>query len=283
MNSDYRRGRQFFACIKSVNPDSQQKLSALLNDVAGSDSELVSAFRLLFGNPVYVSLFLAQAPLRAAERASLNSIAQSSLSSALAVRAEEFVRGYFDCDADARSVPIASSSSSRDPVFESNQHSTLSYSRNFESPRDVQEEVTLFADDIASGVMPSGGSASMGSPRDTPRSGMEFPFKAMLALILLVVMGVSIFKVRAICEPFGLCPKEEDSGSNEAGKKSVNSSPEPLAAPEPAKEIPPEPLKPANKPEQIEPSNPQPRPASPPPPRTYPQVNQPQLRDEPLW
>jgi hypothetical protein len=283
MSSDHRLGSQFSACIKSVNPDSQQKLSALLNDVAGSDSELVSAFRLLFSNPVYVSLFLSQAPLRAAELASLKSIAQSSLSSALAVRVEEFVRGYFDLDTETHSVPIASSPASRDQAFEPNQYSTPSYSRNFNSPRDVQEEVTLFADDTPNDVISSSRSASASAPQDTPRSGKKSPLKAILVLILLAVLGVSIFKVRAICEPFGLCAKEKDSGRNEDDKESINSSPKPLATPEPSKGNPPEPLRPANKVEQTAPSNPQPKSQSTPPPSRYPQTNQPQLRDEPLW
>jgi hypothetical protein len=42
-------------------------------------------------------------------------------------------------------------------------------------------------------------------------------------------------------------------------------------------------LRPANKVEQTAPSNPQPKSQSTPPPSRYPQTNQPQLRDEPLW
>lgn len=283
MGTDYKLGRQFSACIKSVNPDSQQKLSALLNDTAGSDSELVSAFRLLFSNPVYVSVFLAQAPLRAAERASLKSIAQSSLSSALAIRVEEFVRGYFDLDTETDSVPMASSPASRDPAFEPNQYPTSSYSRNFNSPRDVQEEVTLFADETPNDVISSSASATANAPKDTPRSGKKSSLKAILVLILLTVIGISIFKVRAICEPFGLCAKEKDSGSNEADKESINSSPKSLATPEASKRNPPEALRPANEFEQTAPSNPQPKSQSTPQPSTYSQSNQPPLRDEPLW
>lgn len=283
MSSDYILGRQFSACIKSVNPSSQQKLSALLHDVVGSDSELVSAFKLLFSNPVYVSLFLGQAPLRAAEHASLKSIAQSSLSSTLTVRVEEFVRGYFGLDAEVQSVPSASLSTSRVPVIEPNQYSASSYSRNFDSPRDAQEEVTLFADDFPNDVLSSSGSHVVSATQDTPRSGKQFPVKAAVVLSLLAIIGISIFKVKAICEPFGLCPKEKDSGNNEASKESVDPSPKHLAVPEASKESSPEPFQPANEVDQIVPSNPQAKPQFTSTPRKYSQPNQSQLRDEPLW
>lgn len=283
MSADFELGKRFSACIKSVNPDSQQKLSALLNDIAGSDAELASAFRLLFCNPVYVSLFLAQAPLRAAERASLNTIAQSSLSSALASRAEEFVRGYFDLATDAPSVSPSSAAVPRQQDLESQQHSAPFYPSRFNYHQDVQEEVTLFADDTPSNAQHLSASSPVAASKDLPRTAKKLPVKAIFALTAIVALCVSMFKVKAICEPFGLCSKGDVSGSEDTDKKPAESPPEPQTPTKPSKDIPAKPLRRDSNEYQIMPSKPRPKVLPPTSPRPLPNPDQSQVRDEPLW
>lgn len=269
-----------------AKPDSQHKLSALLNDVAGSDTELVSAFRLLFGNPVCVSLFIAGSPLGAAERSALNSIAKSSLSPSLSLRTEEFIRGYFD-RAVSESPGLDLSRQSIYYVGKSSSNSALSSVVPASSALAEPEEATLFASDDSSFdqlIKPDiqGGAASF---RLSP--ARQIPLKPFALLLLATLMGILMFKLQAICEPFGLCAKEQNQSKDKNGGRQPESKDLPPSVSKPSQSIdasaPPRPrdlpaLRSPAPPSPIQPQRPLKTPYIPAPsPESAP------LREEPLW
>ncbi len=296
MDKDYRLGQDFSECIQKIRPDTQQKLLAILNDFAGSDHEIISAFRLLFGDPLYISLFLERPPINLAQVTSLTSIAQSSLSPSLAKRAETFVRGYFGI-ASCQSSSPASSPPPSSPQQSTGPSAFQQDTNSYEST--ASEESTIFADDEACKEGSNTHAPQEGYAGASPRFVKNTNLKPLLFAVLMGILGVAIFKVPAICEPFGLCTKREDSGAKDSkglrsgdieNKSDSSDQPRPNA-PQP----PPEALSPPSRAPQPQseglapppaPKAPAPAPpiATPKPAYTpAPQAESAPLRDEPLW
>lgn len=290
MDRDYRLGQRFSECIQGIRPDSQQKLFAIFSDLAGADHEIISAFRLLFCNPLYTSLFLERLQVSPAEVVSLASIAQSSLSPALARRADVFVRGFFglanDQPASAES-PMPALGQHQSQFSSSDRRRVIS---NHEYTSTASEESTIYSNE-----KPIREDSDFKPPLGEPLGASHaFSKKANLKLLifgsLLFLVGVAAFNVPAICEPFGFCEKKGDpvkkdskkglSGDVKKAVVTTNQQPPsiPTAQPESALQPPasyPEPRSAAVQPRSI-PLDP---PISTPPPQNE---NAP-LRSEPLW
>ena len=226
MDADYLLGRKFSAGVQKLRPRTLQTLSAIFSDYVGSDTDLSSSFRLLFGNQLYLNLFLSEGEASVAELSSLLAIAKESLSPVLATRAESFVRGFFD-SADIRTLDFSANSCANSDVNPkpSNVPSYENYA-SVNSP--IAEHATIFADDepISSSPPTSKSHNNSSSPVAAPRSSLNL--KQFFLLALLAVIGFSVFKVPAICEPFGLCDKKVKSGkpsvSGERNKAKVQNN-----------------------------------------------------------
>jgi len=280
LSPDYDLGCQFARVLKassgasapSLNP---YRLSGLLADVAASDQALVSAFRLLLGQPLFVEFFSGRQPGQA-QYHSLVALAQESLAPALALRVAEFLDGYLAHFTGGSAGPVTPF-----PV-------------NFQADLDIQP--TVVVEDLASPSNPSQQEpATVYAPDSSPSSahsasipepitrtpGAKLPIKALVLFGFSCLALFAVFKVPALCEPFGLC---SDSGSEqEDGPTKKKSSVKPSA---PTTE--PQALQ--DQPKSLPPSTPSARPSSPrsdwsgssqsmpasPPPSAP-------LREEPLW
>ena len=292
MNKDYKLGQGFSDCTHRVRPDSHQKLLATFGDFAGSDHEIISAFRLLFGNPLYISVFLQDQPVNTAQIAALSSIANSSLSPSLAERAILFVKGYFGIAIETdplEQAPIPAASYIPPPIKRTTREANTQ--SEYQSISAASEESTVFADD------PPSNEPVDSQVEQSSRKSVNSPhaktvnLKTLFLAVLLFVLGFSIFRVPAICEPFGLCEKKKDrvgkdsriapNGSPTKGK-SVGDQAVPVTPLEPS--APSESSAPfASPPASKTVARPAPitapQPAyTPPPPR-----ERAPLRDEPLW
>lgn len=292
MDKDYQLGQGFSECTQKIRPDNQQKLLAIFSDFAGSDHEIISAFRLLFGNPLYITLFLERRPINLGQIASLTSIAKSSLSPNLATRAESFVLGYYGVTLDGKASQ-ASSMPPSSPQTQPKERSAEQQPTSAGYASVTSEESTLFADED-----PIRGAANADAPHQEPvgassNSIKTANLKPLVFAIMAVLFGVALFKVPAVCEPFGLCekrdnPDQKDTDKNRSGdaqKKPDSLEPTPpsetaqpqqpqledlaLPAPAPAPQSPPQARAPAPMPQPV--YTPAPQPESAP------------LRDEPLW
>jgi len=210
MDADYLLGRKFSAGVQKLKPRTLQTLSAIFSDYVGSDSDLSSTFRLLFGNPLYLNLFLSDGETSVAELSSLLAIAKESLSPVLATRAESFVRGYFDA-ADIRTLDFSANSYAH-PDVNPKSSNAPSYDNCASVNSSTAEHATVFADDeqILSSTSP-GKSPSISSRPVTP-ARRSVNLKYFFLFAVLAVVGFSVFKVPAICEPFGFCDKKVKSG-----------------------------------------------------------------------
>ena len=226
MDADYLLGQKFSAGVQKLRPRTLQTLSAIFSDYVGSDTDLSSSFRLLFGNQLYLNLFLSESEASVAELSSLLAIAKESLSPVLAIRAESFVRGYFD-SSDVRTLDFSANSYAHSDVNPkpSNGPSYENYG-SVNSP--IAEHATIFADDesLSSSPPPSKSPNITSSPVAAARSSLNL--KQFFLLVLLAFIGFSVFKVPAICEPFGLCDKKVKSGkpavTGESNKAKVQNS-----------------------------------------------------------
>lgn len=283
MNSDYNLGRQFAMSVAKVRPGSQQQLVALFGDLVGSDADMAASFRLLFGNPLYVNLFLSSEVASVAQISSLVSIAEKSLSPALAGRVVSFIRGYFP------GVDIASSAGSDDNANALRPSSMVSSSFGAgagltDYSSSSQEPATLYADDPPGSGDSFVGYQAQGPAVSPPVVGRKpINLKPLVLAVFVLAMGVAAFKVQAICEPFGLCEKDS-SDKPKKSKVDEGSSPEPRSRPA-GSSLSPEPVRTSPVAAPI--------PASQVPARKqssyipYPQPSAPSnnapLRDEPLW
>lgn len=209
MSADFQSGQKFFAQIEQVKPDNAQKLLALLSDSVGADDELASAFRLLFANPVYVSLFLGRKRPSSAEFTSLSSISSRSLSSALAARVHNFVSGYFaSCRTDESCID--SEPSGLNQSVPNRSASTFPSSARSSSLPDL-EEPTLFVDDSASNEEASFGVSTQDGDKPERPKAAAVPVKPIVLACAAIIVLIASFKVPAICEPFGLCEKKSET------------------------------------------------------------------------
>lgn len=226
MDADYLLGRKFSVGVQKAKPRTLQTLSAIFSDYVGSDSDLSSSFRLLFGNQLYLNLFLSKSEISVAEFSSLLAIAKESLSPSFASRAESFIRGYFSA-ACVHELDFSANSFDRSDVKQ--RSSSVPFYDNYASVNSpIAEHATIFADDEPlSSIPPTSKSPNTSSsPVAAARSSLNF--KQLFLFALLAVIGFSVFKVPAICEPFGLCDKKvesgEPAGSGERNKSKVQNS-----------------------------------------------------------
>lgn len=288
MNKDYQLGKAFSEWTCKFRPDNQQKLLAAFGDFAASDHDLISAFRLLFGNPLYVSAFLSQQSIGPPQFSSLASIARSSLSAPLARRAEVFICGYFGMVVDELFSEQTSSTTS-DPSQSGGEASfSLSPRSRFLHASTGSEESTVFAEDPLVDQRIGSHSAQGMRSTDTPSLIKLGNTKHLLYVIGLILLGISSFKVSVLCEPFGLCEKKVDSGVKDikrprtsiAGKESTQNN---LESPDPPRihsESLARPRASVNEVVRAPLESPQPAYTPPPPP---PRSDNAPLRDEPLW
>ena len=286
MDRDYQLGQAFSECIHRLRPDSQQKLLAAFVDFAGADQDILSAFRLLFGNPLCLSVFIEHRPVSLAQIASLTLIAEESLSPSLAKRAQSFLYGY--CGIPTEKLPSQQSkaSSSNDQRSASGMGTSRDVSLDYEYVSTSLEESTIFAEDDA-GQSSSGVSSNPGiSSSHSSDKRSIFTFKPIFYLVILMSVALGIFKLPAVCEPFGLCNQKDDSLNRDSkerrtpGDKNVpapsrqqSSSPPALQRAPIAPPMPSTPTSPAARS-----SSPQPPYA---PPARLPESAP--LREEPLW
>jgi hypothetical protein len=279
MSSDYALGQSFCDLVRIVSPGSQQKLIALLNDLVGSDDELISAFRMLFSNPIFVSSFLSQAPLGPAELSSLNVISNKSLSLALSKRVDDFVSGYFESVGSKalRSPASLSNSSSQQASVPNKPVMPASSASSRQSP----EEATVFAND-------HGNNSQINDQRPPSpiyaqsKQSKSVPIKAILIISVIALSAFSAFKIKAICEPFGLCSSDK-SNKNDPKKESDQKS----NINDTSNQRPADGNSTSNRESstgKLDPSrSEQPRPNTKQLPPSPPQPNEAPMRDEPLW
>lgn len=281
MNDDFLLGREFYSRTEGLNPDSSQKLLALVIDFTGADDELASAFRLLFSNPIYASLFIARKNPSIAELASLSSLSSRCLSSALAARVDNFARGFF---ASGPSSQLAQDSvyseigktNLSEPVASFPKVSRESSTADF-------EDATLFVDETGSVESPASGSAVLEDKPQKVSKNSVLPTKTIVFICIGLAAVIASFKVPAICEPFGLCDKKSEKSSDKnpgSESESTISDPESELPPEAVPDSPP-----------VGPDSPateaSPRYSEAPvhsrPPVASPSRDVPPSRDQPLW
>lgn len=274
MSSDYALGQSFCDLVRRISPDGQQKLIALLNDLVGSDDELISAFRMLFSTPIFVSSFLSQAPLGPAELSALSVISKKNLSLALSARVDEFVRGYFE--SFNGKVLRSSASQSNYPSQQVSAQSKPVMPASSASSRQSPEEVTVFANDDNYSK-----SRISDQPPRVPihaqsKQSKSIPIKAILIILVLAFSGFAAFKIKAICEPFGLCSTDESN--KDSKEKESDQRPE---MNDTSNQRPAEGNASPNRESSLGKTDPSPIQKQPKP--SSPQPNEAPMRDEPLW
>lgn len=208
MDKDFAHGRQFSEQMKLLRPDSAQKLTALLSDYMGADNELSVAFRLIFGHPLCVTLFLADRQLSFAEVTSLLLVSKSCLSENLAARANSFIRGYFNLPYELQ----------KNQVNEKSFDDSLDWGLNASAgPEDslpaFHAEATLLIDDEKLANSPHAPNINS-SAQTLWGFPLHLALKPLLLCLTLIVSIFAAFKLSAICEPFGLCEKKRIPASN---------------------------------------------------------------------
>lgn len=278
MNDDFLLGREFYSRTQDLNPDSSQKLLALLIDFTGSDEELASAFRLLFSNPIYVSLFIARKSPSIAELASLSSISAHCLSSVLADRVDNFSKGYFDAVPSKQPSSTLLSSRLRQTTFSATVVATPTAFRTSLPPD--SEEATLFVDEPTPDEPVANGSPVVQDKNTNSRIVFPLQTKSIILAAIALLAVLASFKVPAICEPFGLCAKKSDNSNEKKTGSEPNSSSsdaESLSPLDVAPDAPPVAPAPADAPEQYE------APVRSRPPVSTPSREIAPTRDQPLW
>ena len=91
--TDYALGSRVAELIVSGACPSSQ-LMAVLGDLAESDVQLASAFRMLGSHPIFVDSLAPALPLDAARVAALRGLANENLSASLADRVRQFLAGF---------------------------------------------------------------------------------------------------------------------------------------------------------------------------------------------
>jgi hypothetical protein len=283
MSSDYTLGQSFSDLVRRISPNSQQKLIALLIDHIGSDDELISAFRLLFSNPIYVSSFLSQAPLGNAELSSLNTISQKSLSFTLSTRVDEFVRGYFESIGSKNVRSYASPTESPSQKVPDESKSVMPASSPFSCQ--TPEEVTLFASDDGHNFKPNDQRSQSPGFAQPKQAIVPKPIhiKSILILLTLAFSGFAAFKIQAICEPFGLCSVEDSDDTNQKKQVEKDSNLNRTQNPAPSAGGGSSPNRESSLKHSDPPRSQQGQPSVKQTPPSAPQPNDAPLRDEPLW
>jgi hypothetical protein len=239
MSADFRLGQKFSAQTEQVKPDSAQKLLALLSDSAGGDEELSSAFRLLFANPVYVSLFLARERPSAAEFSSLTAISSRCLSSLLSARVDSFVAGYFDT-LPARELPSDLGTPRSDRIEPDRSVASFPASQGPSASSD-SEEVTLFVEDSGADAEQSAEATPQDGEKLKSPGGVSIPVKPISLACVAIAIVIASFRVPAICEPFGLCEKTSESSKDKKNEADLELEPNNNTA-NPGPEVQPPPL-----------------------------------------
>ena len=236
------------------------QLMAVLGDLAENDVQLSSAFRMLGSHPVFVDSLTPALPLEAARVAALRGLANETLSPFLADRIHQFLAGF---------------SSYLEPVS-----GGISIASNVSLPDESESELgvstepaTLFASPDDSSTEPRRPPGASLSPVTTKPSSLDLPIKPLLLLGSIVVIVVSLFKVKPLCEPLALCAKKDEAPA--------------AVSPEP---VPDQPKQNQPRVEPSSPPTPQALPSPPSTPMTPAPVpspprspDGPALRDEPLW
>ena len=257
--TDYALGSRVAELIVSGACPSSQ-LMALLGDLAESDVQLASAFRMLASHPIFVDSLAPALPFDAARVAALRGLANETLSASLADRVHQFLagfNGYLEVESGAApAIESVSFPEDSDPGFGAS-----------------MEPATLFASPDLASNEPVQSPGSSATPVRAQSSSWVLPIKPLLLLGSIVLIAVSLFKVQALCEPLALCAKKDEAPST--------------ATPDPVPDAPPQQGLP------VEPSrSPSPRVLPPQPSQTIPPAPVPaqpssaggsQLRDEPLW
>ena len=257
--TDYALGGRVAELIVSGACPSPQ-LMAVLGDLAESDVQLASAFRMLGSHPIFVDSLASALPLDAARVAALRGLANETLSASLADRAHQFLAGFNG---------YLEAASGAAPAIES-----VSFLEDSDPGLGASmEPATLFASPDLASNEPVYSPGSSGSPVSAKSSSWVLPVKPLLLLGSIVVIAVSLFKVQALCEPLALCVKKDESPSS--------ATPDPVPDPPPQQDLPVESFR-----------SPSPQVLPPRPSQTIPPAPVPaqpssaggsQLRDEPLW
>lgn len=309
MSIDSDAGRRFAGLLESSSrPMNQRTLLALLNDIVGSDVGLASAFRLLLGHPVFVEFFSATS-MNAAQCYSLRTIAVDSLAPQLAERIVEFLEGY-----RAARFPSPEPGMPAAP-------SVTQFTQDSHSPTEVDfgpaghgsavgdcpatEYERSAAADVPSSPAATAPSSAHSTGTQPARGATDgrLPFMVIAIVVAMIAAVAMLFRVPALCKPFGLCPapssrddeplSEPPAAGTARGQKpvpndlapsslSTPSVPPPVSAgaspSRGAAESDPELIRPplVRMPRRPSPSVPSSQPTAPP-------SAGPPLRDEPLW
>jgi hypothetical protein len=255
---DFALGNQLRLTLSRSGVLTAQQFLAIVNDIAGSDIELISIFKLLSSHPAFLGSFATDSALRMTQSMAVLSYARESLSPQLLSRLQHFIDG-FNHDSSSASGPVFDPPLRRDYSCE-----PTMVADDFASTS--EEPATLFADTPSTPPKSPGASAvSEKQPQASarPSSILLSSLKPILLIGALVVSVFCLFKVQALCEPLGLCEStSEDKGDDV----------------KPAPKAPPSDSVPSGTPQQPSQTAP---PSAPSPPYTPP--SGPANRDEPLW
>jgi len=256
---DFALGQQLQSQLAQIAPLTLQQLLALLSDVSRDDIELVSAIRLLSSRPIFADSLLACLPVQPPQLASISSIANDTLSPGLVLRVQDLISGYNS----AFTVPKPADIS---PYLQQNYFQEPTVVADIPSPRSAQP-ATLFAEGTADHAGSSDPQPPLAVAPQSSKSGLPIVqyLKPILIILALSFSVFCLFRVKALCEPLGLC---EASKSDE--KKND-------ASPLPSQERPAGPVvMPGKSPSSQSPPAPSSESASP-------SRQEPPLREEPLW
>lgn len=257
---DYVLGQQLQSRLAQIAPLTLQQLLALLSDLSRDDIELVSAIRLLSSRPIFADSLLSCLPVQPPQLASIYSIANDTLSPGLVQRVQDLISGYNSVFTIPKPADIS-------PYLQQNYFQEPTVVADIPSPRS-DEPATLFAEAAGDHGGSSDPQPPLGVAPQSSNSGLPIAqfLKPILIILALSSSVFCLFRVKALCEPLGLCEaSKSDEKKNDESPSSVQERPAgPVAMPSNS---------------ASSQSTPAPSSGSAAPPSRQ----EPQLREEPLW
>ena len=215
MIGDFQLGIKF-SQIRSVNPS--LKTEKVLSEIASNDSSLNTAFQLLSSNSSFVQLLTSTKAPSTSHWNEINDFIVATLSPSLAIRAKEFLKGFHST--------LTSPAENDLPTYKDIE-SGLYDSQSGDSS-DSDELATTFA--MPSSSLNIGADASPDlqthSAKDVSQNPPKIPYKIILLVVFIMASCFSIFKIKALCEPLGICESSENLDDNADSKQTESSSSE---------------------------------------------------------
>jgi len=212
MSADFVTGQKLQLRIATNAPLSLRQFIDIARETIGADSDLNLATEILSRAPGFVGFFLSNSPIRQSVLASIELELATQLSSSIVKRVKELINGY-------NSAFINENADIRNPYFDDE--------RNATHDEEVLDHVTMdLPATLFENVRVDAADQNVHSPQSRQSTAnknylyLRTCFKPVLLVLLFSGFVFGLVKIKAFCEPLGICktgkPQEKSFNNKDA-------------------------------------------------------------------